>query len=153
MASRHVASQLAAHGAGGSPSYLVDYPQRWAVGQAQTQDLTVCVTQVPEPLRACRVALGACRLRENYVGTHIEDPHIWCNMSTVPQAAQKGCPARPQRVNTRGVPLGYVEGLSDARTLLADFFSSLLELKNQYFVRLIQPGDGRGHSGSVRQWS
>ena len=26
----------------------------------------------------------------------------------------------------RGVPLGYVEGLNDARTLLADFFSSLL---------------------------
>ena len=26
----------------------------------------------------------------------------------------------------RGVPLGYVEGLNDARTLLADFFSILL---------------------------
>jgi hypothetical protein len=47
-------------------------------------------------------------------------------MSTVPQATQKGCPARPQRVKARGVPLGYVEGLNDARTLLADFFSSLL---------------------------
>jgi hypothetical protein len=29
-------------------------------------------------------------------------------------------------VKTRGVPLGYVEGLNDARTLLADFFNSLL---------------------------
>jgi hypothetical protein len=29
-------------------------------------------------------------------------------------------------VKARGVPLGYVEGLNDARTLLADFFSSLL---------------------------
>ena len=47
-------------------------------------------------------------------------------MTTVPQAAQKGCPARPQRVKTRSVPLGYVEGLNDARTRLADFFSSLL---------------------------
>jgi hypothetical protein len=47
-------------------------------------------------------------------------------MSTVPQAAQKGRPARLQRVKDRGVPLGYVEGLNDARTLLADFFSSLL---------------------------
>ena len=27
----------------------------------------------------------------------------------------------------RGVPSGYVEGLSDARTLLADFFSILLD--------------------------
>ena len=26
----------------------------------------------------------------------------------------------------RGVPLGYVEGLNDARTMLADFFSILL---------------------------
>ncbi len=47
-------------------------------------------------------------------------------MSTVPQAAQKGRPARPQRVKARGVLLGYVEGLNDARTTLADFFSSLL---------------------------
>ena len=58
--------------------------------------------------------------------THIESPHSLCNMSTVLQAAQKGRPARPQRVKARGVPLGYVEGLNDARTRLADFFSSLL---------------------------
>ncbi|MEK7760113.1 MAG: tetratricopeptide repeat protein [Nitrospirota bacterium] len=47
-------------------------------------------------------------------------------MSTVPQAAQKGRPARPQRAKARGVLLGYVEGLNNARTTLADFFSSLL---------------------------
>ena len=41
------------------------------------------------------------------------------------QGAQKGRPARPQRVKNRGVPLGYVEGLNDARTKLADFFSTL----------------------------
>ena len=29
-------------------------------------------------------------------------------------------------MKARGVPSGYVEGLNDARTLLADFFSSLL---------------------------
>jgi len=29
-------------------------------------------------------------------------------------------------VKDRGVPSGYVEGLNDARTLLADFFSILL---------------------------
>jgi cell division protein FtsB len=41
--------------------------------------------------------------------------------------AQKGCPARPQRAKGReAYPLGYVEGLSDARTKLADFFSILL---------------------------
>ena len=66
------------------------------------------------------------------------------------QGAQKGYPARPQRVKARGgtyrasleplasitcerigtlPPVGldrYVEGLNDARTLLADFFSALL---------------------------
>jgi hypothetical protein len=45
---------------------------------------------------------------------------------TTKQGAQKGCPARPQRVKGRRVPLGYVEGLSDARTKLAGFFSALL---------------------------
>ena len=42
------------------------------------------------------------------------------------QDTQKGRPARPQRVKIRGVPGGYVEGLNDARTKLADFFSILL---------------------------
>ena len=32
---------------------------------------------------------------------------------------------RPQRVKARGVPMRYVEGLNDARTKLADFFSIL----------------------------
>ena len=45
---------------------------------------------------------------------------------TLLQGAQKGCPARPQRVKGRRVPSGYVEGLNDARTTLADFFSILL---------------------------
>ena len=47
-------------------------------------------------------------------------------MRTVPQAAQKGRPARPHRVKARVVLWGYVESLNDARTTLADFFSSLL---------------------------
>ena len=51
--------------------------------------------------------------------------HVWHNRRTLPQDAQKGRPARPQRVKARGVPSGYVEGLNDARTLLADFFSFL----------------------------
>jgi hypothetical protein len=48
------------------------------------------------------------------------------NSRTAPQEAQKFRPARPQRVKTRGVPLGYVEVLNDARTPLANFFSLLL---------------------------
>ncbi len=40
----------------------------------------------------------------------------------------KSSSARPQRVKTRGVPLRYVEGLNDARTKLAGFFSILLRL-------------------------
>ena len=42
--------------------------------------------------------------------------------------AQKVRSARPQRVKGRGVPGGYVEGLNDARTKLADFFSIPLEV-------------------------
>ena len=42
------------------------------------------------------------------------------------QGAQKGRPARPQRVRARGVPLRYVEGLKEARTKLAGFFSTML---------------------------
>ena len=44
----------------------------------------------------------------------------------IEQDAQKSRPARPQRVKGRGVPLRYVEGLNDASTMLADFFSILL---------------------------
>ena len=40
-----------------------------------------------------------------------------------------------RRVETGGVPSGYVEGLNDARTKLADFFSVLLV---RHFV-VIQP--------------
>jgi hypothetical protein len=32
-------------------------------------------------------------------------------------------------VKARGVPVGYVEGLIDARTTLAGFFNSLLHLE------------------------
>ena len=39
------------------------------------------------------------------------------------QDAQKGLPARPQRVKDRDVLSGYIEGLNDARTLLEDVFS------------------------------
>ena len=52
--------------------------------------------------------------------------HMRHNRTALPQDAQKGRPARPQRVKGRGVPFGYVEGLNDARTKLAGFFNSLL---------------------------
>jgi hypothetical protein len=58
-----------------------------------------------------------------------EGLHKWLNGRTLLQDAQKDRPARPQREKARGVPLGYVEGLNDARTKLADFFSILLHLK------------------------
>ncbi len=61
-------------------------------------------------------------IRENFDG-----PCVGHNKRTFSQDAQKGRSARPQRVKGRGVPLGYVEGLNNARTLLADFFSILLE--------------------------
>ncbi len=45
--------------------------------------------------------------------------------------AQNVRPARPQRVKSRGVPGGYVEGLNDARTKLADVFNILLKSHRQ----------------------
>ncbi len=42
------------------------------------------------------------------------------------------------QVKSRGVPLGYVEGLSDARTPLADFFSILLDARGDR-VKTLQP--------------
>ena len=51
--------------------------------------------------------------------------HEWGKRTTSPQDAQKGRSARPQRVKAEAYPLGYVEGLNDARTKLADFFSIL----------------------------
>ena len=53
-------------------------------------------------------------------------PEGQSNRTASPQDAQKGCPARPQRMKVRGVPLGYVEGLNDARTKLAGFLGILL---------------------------
>jgi hypothetical protein len=53
-----------------------------------------------------------------------EGPHVWHNRRSLPQGAQKGRPARPQRVRARGVPSGYVEGLNDVRTPLEAFISS-----------------------------
>ena len=76
-------------------------------------------------------------------------------MKTLPQDAQKDRPARPQRVKARGVPLGYVEGLNDARTTLGErcvlahrgwagenrgFFSILLDGGlDRFFEVIIQP--------------
>ena len=53
-------------------------------------------------------------------------------VSGIKQDAQKGRPARPQRAKGRGVPSGYVEGLNDARTPLADFFSILVASKSTF---------------------
>jgi hypothetical protein len=58
----------------------------------------------------------------NFKGLSVSDKR-----EPLKQDAQKGRSARPQRVKARGVPLRYVEGLNDARTTLADFFSILQE--------------------------
>jgi hypothetical protein len=84
---------------------------------------------------------------------NFDAPRVWRNRRGLPQDAQTGHPARPQRVKARGgtdrtswgrspiqrilangktpqaVPPSenlnrYVEGLNDARTLLAGFFSN-----------------------------
>jgi hypothetical protein len=58
---------------------------------------------------------------------NVEGLHVWDKKGTSQKDAQKDRPARPQRVKDRGVPSGYVEGLNDARTKLAVFFSILRE--------------------------
>ena len=62
----------------------------------------------------------------------------------------KRLPARPQRVKARGVPLRYVEGLNDARTMLADFFSILLDVHR--FVHIVERrfGDLAGPPAAFR---
>jgi hypothetical protein len=67
---------------------------------------------------------------------------------TTSRDAQKGCPARPQRVKSRGVPSGYVEGLNDARTTLADFFSILLG--SQRVIEAEQEGSMLSHEERER---
>jgi hypothetical protein len=37
--------------------------------------------------------------------------------------------ARPQRAKSRGVPLGYIEAVSDARTKLRAFFNIRLDIE------------------------
>jgi len=59
---------------------------------------------------------------------------------TFEQDAQKGRPARPQRAKRRRRTLRYVELLSEARTMLAAFFSILLvgidaEVKREWVER------------------
>jgi hypothetical protein len=44
-------------------------------------------------------------------------------------------------VKARGVPLGYVEGLNDARTLLEGFFSVLLSYDVAYKIIQRRIGD------------
>ena len=46
-------------------------------------------------------------------------------------------------MKARGVPFGYVEGLNDARTMLADFFSILLGFLPEE-ERAVEPCDGDG---------
>ena len=66
---------------------------------------------------------------------NFDDQYVCQNRNRFPQDAQKVRPARPQRARKRGVPLRYVESLSDARAKLADFFSILLESSRDVRLR------------------
>ena len=120
------------------------FPESVLPRQSDPADFYACFPD----LTGCRKTISA---RQNFDGLH-----VWAKWRTLPQDAQKGCPARPQRVKTRGgtyrtscgpfalamglgerkIPysasdlredLLSVEGLNDARTPLADFFSILLK--------------------------
>ena len=83
-------------------------------------------------MSGARVFSHASRLQKaaekrHLVERYFDSPSVYHNRRILPQDAQKGRSARPQRVKARGVPLRYVEGLNDARTQLAEFFSILQE--------------------------
>ena len=72
---------------------------------------------------------GASRLRENYFGTR---ELRGSTRVTQQQNTPAGCSKRPfskaaGESKPEAYPRGYVEDLNDARTLLMDFFSILLE--------------------------
>jgi hypothetical protein len=76
------------------------------------------------------------RRQKKFLGIRkFNNMHVRDNRAAQLEDAQKGCPARPQRAKIRGVPSGYVEGLSDARTLLAGFFSIRLELVERLILK------------------
>ena len=63
-----------------------------------------------------------CRYQSLQVDTIVDEPITGNRLFK--KAVQQG---RSER-RAEAYPLGYVEGLSDARTTLEDFFNSLLEL-------------------------
>jgi len=70
------------------------------------------------------------RLRKNYFDTRELQ---WSARVAQQENTPAGCSKRPSSKaaaseEPEAYPLGYVEGLNDARTLLADFFSILLGL-------------------------
>jgi hypothetical protein len=86
-------------------------------------------TTISRPMTIFTRHLPTSSLRINYIGTHAHRRSAQLGQH---EHGPAGCSKRPSskaaRGNARGIPLGYVEGLNDARTLLAEFFSSLLVL-------------------------
>ena len=76
------------------------------------------------PMRSSVSCLAPCGTTIS-AGEDFEGLTVWPNEKILLQDAQNDRPARPQRAKARGVPVGYVEGLNDARTTLADVFSIL----------------------------
>jgi len=78
---------------------------------------------------SCPVVLLAGCGKTISASQNINGLQVWDTSRTLPQDAQKGRSARPQRAKgTVALPTGDcpLEPLSDARTPLADFFSILL---------------------------
>ena len=82
--------------------------------------------QMAHGMAAIKAANNPAGCRKSIFGPR---EHRWflrvAQQSTLPQDAQKGRQQGRSERRSEGVPLWYVEGLSDARTTLAVFFSIL----------------------------
>jgi len=100
-------------------------------GRLQNRYVPYSKTSASQPVSSQPHRTNPNRLRKNHSAQQSFDGlHVLDTRRRSSQDAQKGLPARPQRAKRRRRTLRYVELLSDARTLLADFFSILLTGRN-----------------------
>jgi hypothetical protein len=78
--------------------------------------------------------------RQNFTGPPVcvrtcTGRHVWDNRSTACRMPKRLSNKAAASEGPKAYPLGYVEGLNDARTLLAAFFSILIVIKQRKGTR------------------
>ena len=71
--------------------------------------------------------------------THV---HIWLTEYTLCRMFKEAVSKAAASEDPEAYPLGYVEGLNDARTMLAGFFSILLEINPELEIHPVLIGVG-----------